>query len=117
MALTHRKDHRARIEKSGDLLPKAERGRAMELRVDGRPVLAYEGETIATALLAAGVFRFRLSSKDKAPRGLFCGMGVCYECLVTVNGTPSVRACVTNAKDGMVVETCKEPEFWTKLST
>jgi sarcosine oxidase subunit alpha len=72
---------------------------------------AYEGETIAAALLAAGIFTFRLSPKHKEPRGLFCGMGSCYECLVTVDGAHAVRACVTPVSDGMRIETCKELEL------
>jgi len=79
------------------------RGRALELRVDGEPLLAYEGETIATALLASGRGALRLTPKKGRPRGLFCGMGVCFDCLVTVDGVPNVRSCVTAARAGMQV--------------
>jgi NADH dehydrogenase/NADH:ubiquinone oxidoreductase subunit G len=73
--------------------------------VDGDPVQAYPGETVATVLLAAGRRTFRHTDQLHAPRGLFCGMGVCFDCLVTVDGQPNVRACVTPVHAGMVVET------------
>lgn len=72
--------------------------------VDGEPALAYPGETVATVLLALGRRAFR-HTPHGAPRGLFCGMGVCYDCLVTVDGQPDVRACVTAVQPGMAIET------------
>lgn len=80
-----------------------ERGRVIQLTVDGEPLPAYEGETIAAALLAAGrrIFRHRVAGGD--PRGIFCGIGMCFDCLVTVDGTRIVRACVTPVRDGMQV--------------
>lgn len=70
--------------------------------VDGQPVTAQSGQTIAAALIAAGypVFRYTASG---SPRGLFCGMGVCFECLVTVDGVPDQRACMMLAEPGMEV--------------
>lgn len=88
----------------------AQRGAALKIFVDGKEVEAFAGETVAAALLAAGIRGFRLSHKHKEPRSLYCGMGVCYECLVTVNGVHAQRACVTFVEDGMKVETCKEVE-------
>ncbi len=76
----------------------------LTVTVDGEAVLAYPGETVATALLAAGRRTFR-HTDHAAPRGLFCGMGVCFDCLVTVDGQPDVRACMTTVQPGMVVET------------
>ena len=73
--------------------------------VDGEPVQAYPGETVATVLLAIGRRAFRHTSQHAAPRGLFCGMGVCFDCLVTIDGQPNVRACMTPVHAGMVVET------------
>lgn len=87
-----------------------QRGAALKIFVDGKAVEAFVGETVAAALFAAGVSFFRLSHKHKQPRSLYCGMGVCYECLVTVNGVHAQRACVTLVEDGMTVETCKEVE-------
>lgn len=97
-----------RITQSSSLLPAIQRGRLVEINVDGRHIDAYEGETVAAAMLAAGIFTFRQSRKYKEPRSLSCGMGSCMECLVTVNGTNSLRACMTPVAAGMLIETCKE---------
>jgi len=77
----------------------------VDVTVDGDPVQAYPGETVATVLLAAGRQTFRHTDHLHAPRGLFCGMGVCFDCLVTIDGQPDVRACMTPVQAGMVVET------------
>jgi len=90
------------------MLPEVQKGKAVKISVDGNLVEAYEGETIATALLSAGIRTFRLSPKHKEPRSLFCGMGICFECLVVVDGAHAIRACVTPVREGMQVETCKE---------
>lgn len=97
-----------RIHKNSPLLPNVQRGKAIKVTVDGAPVEAFEGETIATVLLSAGIQTFRFTHKNKSPRGIYCGMGICYECLVTVNDIHAVRACVTMVEDGMRIETCKE---------
>ena len=76
-----------------------ERGTRITIRVNGEPVAAYAGESIAAALMASGRRAFR-SDASGAPRGLFCGMGICFDCLVTVDGVPNVRACMTEARDG-----------------
>lgn len=77
------------------------------IEVDGRPVAARPGMTVAAALLAAGRRTWRRTAQG-APRGLFCGMGVCFDCLLTVDGAPNVRACVTPVAPGMRVETERE---------
>jgi predicted molibdopterin-dependent oxidoreductase YjgC len=79
-----------------------ERGPAVTLTLDGRRVTAYEGESIATVLLAEGHVATR-RTQGGAPRGVFCGMGVCFDCLVVVDGVPNTRACVTWVREGMVV--------------
>jgi sarcosine oxidase subunit alpha len=81
------------------------RNQAVTLRVDGRPVKAYVGETLLAALIAAGIKTQKESPVRHEKRGGLCGMGVCYECLVTLNGEPNVRACMTEVEDGMVVVT------------
>ena len=81
------------------------RGKQVEIEVDGEKVLAYEGESIAAALLASGKRALRMTPKNGTPRGMFCGMGICFDCVMTVDGMPSVRTCVTPVKAGMVVET------------
>jgi predicted molibdopterin-dependent oxidoreductase YjgC len=73
--------------------------------VDGEPVHSYPGETVATVLLAMGRWTFRHTDHLRAPRGLFCGMGICFDCLVTVDGQANVRACMTPVHAGMVIET------------
>jgi predicted molibdopterin-dependent oxidoreductase YjgC len=75
------------------------------LSMDGMPVFAHRGETVATVLLALGMRSFRRTDRQHAPRGVFCGMGVCFDCLVTIDGQPNVRACVTTVQEGMRVET------------
>ena len=67
---------------------------------DGAAVPAMEGETVAAALTAAGITALR-HARDGTARGVFCGMGVCFECLVSVDGRPSQRACMTKVRDGM----------------
>jgi len=99
--------------KRSDLSLQEERSRDRQIQivVDGRPIEAREGVSIAAALLAAGIHTLHLSRKTKAPRGIFCGMGVCFDCLVTVNGVYNVRACLTPVAEGMHVETCRELEL------
>jgi predicted molibdopterin-dependent oxidoreductase YjgC len=88
-----------------DRLPRASSSETIVMRVDGETVEAYPGETVATVLLALGQSTFRHTDHLHAPRGLFCGMGVCFDCLVTIDGQLNVRACMTLVQAGMVVET------------
>jgi len=81
-----------------------ERGRPIQLDFDGERVGAFEGETIAAALTAAGVRVMRTTANGEA-RGVFCGMGTCYDCLVIIDGQPSRRACMEPVRDGMEVRT------------
>ncbi len=80
------------------------RGEPFTIHVNGSPVIAYPGETIAAVLLAQGWRMFRHTPLSGEPRGPFCGMGLCFDCLVTVNGQPNVRACLTLAQPGDQVE-------------
>jgi aerobic-type carbon monoxide dehydrogenase small subunit (CoxS/CutS family) len=73
------------------------------ITVDGEPVAAAPGQTIAAALIAAGRPSWRRTRVRDEPRGLFCGIGVCFDCLVTVNGVHSTRACLVTARAGDVV--------------
>jgi predicted molibdopterin-dependent oxidoreductase YjgC len=82
-----------------------ERGRPVQITVDGEIVHAYEGESLAAALLAAGRCVLRHANPGGEPRGIFCGVGICYDCLVTVTGMDHVRACVTPVQEGMKVTT------------
>ncbi|MBW1711646.1 MAG: (2Fe-2S)-binding protein [Deltaproteobacteria bacterium] len=78
------------------------RGKPLTMTVDGQPVEAYQGETVASALLAAGKLVSR--TVDGEPMGVYCNIGVCHSCLMTVNGVRSVRICRTPAAEGLVVE-------------
>ena len=80
-----------------------ERGARVVVTLDGRPVIAYEGESVAALLLAEGITATRVT-RGGEPRGVYCGMGVCFDCLVVVDGVPNTRACVTWVRDGMNVE-------------
>jgi predicted molibdopterin-dependent oxidoreductase YjgC len=73
-----------------------------DIEVDGRLVPAESGQTVAAALTQAGISVFRHTATG-APRGIFCGMGVCFDCLVTVDGRPDQRACITPVRPGMQV--------------
>ena len=73
--------------------------------VDGKKIPAVEGEPILASLLAAGINVSNISPKKHEPRGYFCGIGRCTNCVMTVNGDPNVRTCITLVEDGMVVET------------
>jgi hypothetical protein len=64
-----------------------------------------EGATLGAALTAAGIRSWRVTSHGERPRGLFCGIGICFDCLLTVNGRPSLRACLQPAGPGDVVTT------------
>jgi sarcosine oxidase subunit alpha len=76
----------------------------ISLTVDGSAVQAREGVTVAAALLDAGVRAFR-RSVGGAPRAPVCGMGICHECHVTIDGVPHRRACLVTVSAGMVVHT------------
>ena len=81
------------------------RGAALSITVDGAEIPAFEGETVASAMIAAGVVRFRtdLAGRD---RGLFCNMGTCCECLVSIGDQGRrLRACLTEVVAGMTVST------------
>jgi predicted molibdopterin-dependent oxidoreductase YjgC len=72
--------------------------------LDGEPMTALEGEPIAAALMAAGKRVFRHTKKRSEPRGYFCGLGRCTDCIMTVDGIPQVRTCITPAEEGMQIE-------------
>jgi predicted molibdopterin-dependent oxidoreductase YjgC len=94
-----------RITKTTSDLPALRRGKSIEVTIDGRKAQAFEGELVSTVLQAEGISIFSRKHTTGRPSGIYCGMGVCYECLVTVNGTANIRACQTLATDRMVIET------------
>ena len=81
------------------------RGDAFEFFVDDAPVRAFRGETIAAALLAHGRRTLRLTAKSAQPRGYYCGMGVCWECVMWVDGKGAVQSCRVAAESGLSVRT------------
>lgn len=80
--------------------------------VDGKPIPAKSGEPIAAALLASGIRVCRETAKRGRPRGVFCGIGRCTDCVMTVDGVPNVRTCVTPVRADMKVETQKGLGSW-----
>ncbi len=72
---------------------------------DGRPVVFREGQTLGAALWADGVRSWRRTRFGGKPRGLFCGIGVCFDCLLEVDGRPDQRACLVPARPDAVVRT------------
>jgi D-hydroxyproline dehydrogenase subunit gamma len=92
------------VRVEGEGLRGVRRGAPIQIQVNGTPLTAFQGEAIATALLARGQVALRATPKQGRPRGLFCAMGVCFDCLVTVDGVPNVRSCVTAAREGMRAE-------------
>src|SRR5690625_1692147 len=82
-------------------------GKKIKFTFDGREYIGFEGDTIASALHAAGVKVLGHHYVTQRPRGFYCAIGNCSSCLMTVNGEPNVRICVEKLKEGMVVETQK----------
>lgn len=78
-------------------------GRLVSITVDGSDIQAVEGEPIAAALLAQGMRVMRKTPRYGEPRGVFCGIGRCTDCIMTVDGIPNVRTCVTPVREGMVI--------------
>ncbi len=81
------------------------RGQRLEIQVDGEKVIAYQGETIAAALIASGRRTFRRTTQKNEPRGMYCGIGLCFECRMEINGLPNTRACQTLVTPGCRVKT------------
>lgn len=81
------------------------RGESFTVTVNGRPMRAYPGETVHAVLMVAGILDLRISKSLSEPRGAFCGMGICYECLVTINKEPNQRACMRLVEPGMEILT------------
>ena len=87
------------------ILGKQEKGRLITFYFDGKPMQGYEGEPIAMALKAQGVMVHRYTNKQHKPRGIFCAIGRCTDCVMVVDGKPNIRTCDTPLKAGMQVQT------------
>jgi predicted molibdopterin-dependent oxidoreductase YjgC len=86
------------------VLPANEQRLAIEIFVEGQSVPAHEGETLAAALLNAGVVPFRHTPVSGQPRAPLCLMGVCFDCLVEVDGAQNVQSCMVQVRAGMRVQ-------------
>ena len=78
--------------------------RRIAFTIDGRRVEARKGDTVAAAMLAAGIIQCRTTPVSGAPRAPYCLMGVCFECLVTIDGVGSRQGCLVPVRDGLRVE-------------
>ena len=85
-------------------LPPDAADRTITLTIDGRRVAAREGDSVAAAMLAAGVPHCRTTPVSGAPRAPYCMMGVCFDCLVVVDGIGNRQGCLVPAREGMIVE-------------
>lgn len=87
------------------VLGKMDEQKKVTFTFDGQTFEGYENDTIASALLANGIRTLRKHEESGNPRGIYCNIGHCYECRVTVNDTSNIRACLTPIRENMVVET------------
>ena len=77
----------------------------IEVTIDGRSARVRAGDTVAAALLSAGILASRTADVSGAPRAPYCMMGVCFECLVTVDGVGNRQGCLVPVKPGMCIDT------------
>ncbi|MBL4917916.1 (2Fe-2S)-binding protein [Szabonella alba] len=77
--------------------------RSVQFSFDGMPVQAREGDSVAAALLAAGIDRFRTTPKQGKPRLPYCMMGICFDCLLEIDGEANRQGCMVEVRDGMQV--------------
>ena len=88
-------------------LPEAQqamRQHPVAVTINGQPVQCREGDTVAAAMFAAGVVDCRDTAVSGVPRGPYCMMGICYDCLVTIDGQPNQQGCMTQVREGMNIE-------------
>ena len=79
-------------------------GPALAVTIDGQPHTARDGDSVAATLLAAGFAACRTTPVTGSARGPFCMMGVCFDCLVVIDGRPNQQACMIPAREGMRIE-------------
>jgi hypothetical protein len=80
-------------------------GDVVRFTIDGRPAVARVGDTVAAALLEAGVRGSRTTPVSGSPRAAYCMMGVCFDCLVVIDGIGNRQGCLVEVAEGMKVET------------
>ena len=76
---------------------------SVRIEFEGQELAALEGDSVAAALLAAGIEPLRQAPVSGAARAPYCMMGVCFECLVEIDGNPHQQACLVTVRDGMVI--------------
>lgn len=77
----------------------------VEVFLDGQPLVARRGDTVAAALVASGKLACRITALSAAARGPYCMMGACFDCLVTIDGQRNQQGCMMRVRDGMRIET------------
>jgi predicted molibdopterin-dependent oxidoreductase YjgC len=82
------------------------RGKSVTIFIDDQEVSAFEGESVAAVMMVDGHVAMRTTIEGEQ-RGVFCGMGVCFDCLVVVDDIPNTRACMTWVREGMRVKSQK----------
>lgn len=80
------------------------RGKKIKIYFEGKELEAYEGETVAAALIANEIKILSYSKKYKRPRGFFCAIGKCSSCLMEIDGVPNQMACLIPVKEGMQIK-------------
>lgn len=96
----------------GRVVGAVQRGGIVEILVDGQALRAHEGETVAAALLAIGQRVLRTTARRSEPRGIYCGIGNCFDCVMTIDGQLSVRTCQTFVRRGMCVDSQQGEGVW-----
>lgn len=89
----------------------------VQIFVDDKRIIAREGEMIAAALIANGIFINRYTAHKHKPRGIYCAIGRCTDCIMTVDGVPNVRTCITKVRDGMRIITQQGTGSWSEEVT
>ncbi|KAA0020691.1 (2Fe-2S)-binding protein [Salinicola corii] len=84
-------------------LKRPEEGRTVTIEYEGRKLIARAGDTVAAALLASGIDRFRTTPVSQSPRGPWCMMGACFDCLLEIDGVPNRQGCQVTVVEGMTV--------------
>jgi predicted molibdopterin-dependent oxidoreductase YjgC len=77
---------------------------SVKVTFEGKEIMATKGQSVAAVLLAEGIRSCRETPVSGDPRGPYCMMGVCFECLVVIDGEPNQQACMTAVRAGMVIE-------------
>jgi D-hydroxyproline dehydrogenase subunit gamma len=87
------------------------RGKPVNVFVDGKEMQAYEGETVLAALWVANEHTLHITARLHEQRGFFCGIGICFDCIVTIDGRVNIRACLEPVRQGMKIERQQDPGY------